>query len=500
MTPPPHGAAPALASTDVADEVHHRRLRIQGLRDLGIDPFPAKAFAPTHTVPEVASGAARFMEACTELRLAGRISGYRDIGRAVFVDLLDEGERLQLYLSAATLGADWPIAGLLDVGDHIGVTGSMFLTRAGEKTLEAHSVTVLSKATHPLPLGKRDRSGVVHQALADTGRLLRERHVNLIVDDKLRQRMIQRDRILREVRKYFQDSGFVEIETPVLSRYYGGAAAQPFETHADALDSRMFLRVSPECHLKRALCGGMNKVFEIGKNFRNEGIDHSHNPEFTALEWYESCSDYIEQMVRFETLVSRLALAVHHSTMVHFKGQAIDFAPPWPRLRVLDLVAEELRLPAAKLTEAALAAHWKTRGVEGPRPSNWGEYLMAIFEAAVEPNLRGPVFITDHPVEVSPLTKRHRRDPRLVERFEPFVLGMEIGNAYSELNDSDEQRRRLERQDVVRDERYGLDEDFLRALEHGMPQAGGAGLGLDRIIMILTDSARLSDVILYPAV
>jgi len=499
QTPAPSGAT--LDTAEIHDDIDQRRRRIAALRALGVDPYPAKAFNPSHGLREAVAGACEFIEDETPLRLAGRVIGQRTVGKAVFLDLFDEAQRLQLYLAQGVAADDaWRLLKYLDLGDFIGVTGRMFRTRRGEKTLEVEALTILGKGVRPIPMGKRDASGHVHQALADTGQRLRDRHVTLLTDPALRERILLRDRLMREVRAYFHREGFVELETPVLSRAYGGAAARPFITRSQTLNTDLFLRVSPECFLKRALCGGLPKVFEIGRNYRNEGIDHSHSPEFTAIEWYEAYQDYNTQMVRFETLVARLAEVAASGPIVHFRGQAIDFTPPWPRLRVTDLVAEALGVAPDDLTIEAMELYWTTRAFDGPRPASWGEFVMGIFEESIEKTLHGPVFIIDHPVEGSPLTKRHRNDPRLVERFEPFVLGMEIGNAYSELNDPDEQRRRLVEQDVARDDPYGLDEPFLAALDHGMPQAGGAGLGLERIFMVLSDAARLSDVILFPAV
>jgi lysyl-tRNA synthetase class 2 len=464
---------------------------------MGINPFPAEAFSPSHSTAEAVTA---HRDPAAELRLSGRVGAYRALGKAIFIDLLDEEGKLQLFLSRNTLGRDWELAKLLDLGDYVGVMGSIFITRRGETTLEVRRLTLLGKALRPPPVGKTDAAGVVHEAIADTGRLLRDRHLAFLTDPRLRRRIKTRDLILREIRRYFWDEGFTEIETPVIGRAYGGAAAQPFETYSEALDAKMYLRVSPELNLKRALCGGFTKVFEIGKNFRNEGIDHSHSPEFEAIEWYEASSDYYEQMVRFETLVARVAESINDTTTITFRGKLIDLAPPWPRLRILDLVAAELGIRPADVTEARLSRWWEESRHPGPRPANWGQYLIAIFEAAIEPKLEGAVFIMDHPLEGSPLTKQHRDDPRLVERFEPFIGSLELGNAYSELNDAEEQRRRLENQDRAREEPYGVDEDFLLAMEHGMPQAGGAGLGLDRLIMIITEANRLSDVIAFPAV
>lgn len=375
----------------------------------------------------------------------------------------------------------------------------MFVTQRGEKSLKVRSLQILGKAVRPLPVGKRTANGSVHQALSDAGRLARERHVALIADRAFRERIMCRSKIIRAVRRYFENEGFVEVDTPILSGAYGGAAANPFVTTSKALGSDLYLRVSPECSLKRALCGGIPKVFEIGKNFRNEGIDHSYSPEFTAIEWYEAFTDYNDQMVRFENLVASLAMDLPGTYFVRFRGRTFDFAPPWPRIKVLESVALALGSDPTAFSEQDVLR--ELRRIEPDVQScTWGEALMGLFEKLVEPDIVGPVFVIDHPAEISPLTKRHRADPRLVERFEPFVAGMEIGNAYSELNDPIEQRERLEHQDLAREEPYGLNEDFLRPVEHGMPQAGGAGLGIDRIVMVLTDAQRLSEVLLFPMV
>jgi lysyl-tRNA synthetase class 2 len=481
-------------------ETQDREASISALRAAGIDPYPAAAFQPSMPIIRALREADDFIRLETDLRFAGRVTAVRRIGRACFIDIVHDNERMQILASGKDLPpASWNLVPEINVGDFIGCEGRLFVTRTGETTLKAERILILGKALWSPPIGKRSAHGHVHQALNDTGRLLRDRHVALMTDSRLRERMIQRDRIIQAIRRYFQKEGFIEVETPVLSHAYSGAAAKPFITQSDAIDGDIYLRVAPECYLKRALCGGLSKIFEIGKNFRNEGIDHSHNPEFTALEWYEAFSDYHQQMQRFETLVSSLVRVAHDNYFVRFRGRTLDFAPPWPRLRVTDGVAEALALKPGQLTLEAVERACRQNGIHvGGRPS-WGEGVMALFERLVEPQLWGPVFVIDHPVDISPLTKLHRADSRLVERFEPYAGGMEIGNAYSELNDPIEQRRRLVEQDGAREDRYGIDENFLRAIEHGMPPTGGAGMGIDRVVMLLTDAERLSDVILFPA-
>lgn len=482
----------------LTDETEFRLGRIQALRDMGVDPYPAPGFKPTMPISAALLDSEALIERATPLRFAGRVLGLRRLGGGVFADLFHDDERIQLYFARNyTAEGAMRLLDLLDLGDFVGVEGMLFVTQRGEKSLKVDTMQILAKSVRPLPVGKRTSDGTVFQALGDQGRLLRERHVALIADRDLRQRIIRRSRILSAIRRYFESEGFVEVETPILSGSYGGASATPFVTSSKALGSELYLRVSPECGLKRALCGGIPKVFEIGKNFRNEGIDRSHSPEFTAIEWYEAFSDYNDQMVRFETLVAKLAMDLNGTHFVRFRGKAYDFAPPWPRIRVVDAVATALNIPTFSLTDEVVKKEFARLDPEVPACS-WGEALMGLFERLFEPTILGPTFVIDHPADISPLTKRHRSDPRLVERFEPFVAGMEIGNAYSELNDPVEQRHRLEHQDLAREEPYGLDEDFLRAIEHGMPQAGGAGLGIDRIVMILTDAERLSDVVLFP--
>jgi lysyl-tRNA synthetase class 2 len=493
-------AQTATCEEPIDNDVEVRRRHVADLRAQGIDPYPVRAWHPTHTVAEAACQAQDIRGCDERFRLAGRICARRDQGKAIFLDLLEQGAKFQLYVARGVVDErGWSVMDALDIGDFIGAEGRIFATKRGEQTLKVESLTILGKPTRGIPLGKRDTDGKLHQALADTGRLLRDRHIDLLVSPTLRTRIILRDRIIRELRAYFYEEDFTEIDTPVLGRAYSGAAATPFVTRSKTLDAEMFLRVSPECGLKQALCGDLPRVFEVGKNFRNEGIDRTHNPEFMAVEWYEAWTDYKDQMARFENLVARMAKVVSDNGIVHFRGRDIDFTPPWPRERMVELVAEHLGVAQDLLTQELMLQFWQDHSLGEPAPRAWGELVVGLFEECVQAGIVGPTFIIDHPVEGSPLTKRHRDDPRLVERFEPYVVGMEIGNAYSELNDPIEQRARLVEQNMARDERYGLDEQFLRAIEDGMPQAGGAGIGLDRIVMILTGAERLSDVILFPA-
>lgn len=484
--------------------VSERLRKVQELRDLGIDPYPQTAYHPTHTLAEIRRSADALAADGTRVRIAGRILARREMGKVVFLDVLDDGARLQAYFSRPDLGERaWRVLDLLDLGDFMGVEGPVFYTRTGELSIQVEAMTVLGKASHPIPLPKQqgDRA---FGAVSDKGTLYRHRHVDLVANPASREVFLTRSRVVRGIRRYLDEEGFLEVETPVLGQAYSGAAARPFVTAINALDQTMYLRISPECALKRLLCGGLNRVYEIGKSFRNEGIDASHNPEFTMVEWYEAYSDYLHQMERFETLVARLCEEVHGTTRITRQGRPLDLTPPWRRLPMLEGLREIAGLDLEALTPEALPDVFRRHHPAGvaalPEPLAWGGAIVKLFEALVEPHLWDPVFVMDHPVEVSPLTKRHRTDSRLVERFEPMIAGMEVGNSYSELNDPLEQYQRLVSQQVAREEAYDLDEDFLQAVAHGMPPAGGTGLGVDRIMMILTDARSLRDVILFPLV
>ena len=488
---------------DAPDDLVAERLRKrEELIRAGADPYPAPAFSPTHSLAGARALAAADPPADAAVRVAGRIVARRQMGKVVFLDLSGDGARLQIFVRRAAVGeAAWRTLGLLDLGDFLGVEGETFRTRAGEPSVRAARLAALGKASHAIPLPKQ-RGERVFDAVTDAHRRYRRRHVDLASNAASREIFIKRSRILRGIRRYLDDEGFMEVETPILGHAYGGASARPFTTRLHALDQPMVLRISPECALKRVLCGGIGKIYELGKNFRNEGIDSSHNPEFTMVEWYEAWSDYREQMVRFETLVARLCEEIHGTTKISWRGRALDLTPPWPRLPLLDALRERAGIDMDATAPEDLPGLFAARHPDGaaalPEPLTWGAAAVRLFEALVEPELWGPVFAMDHPIEISPLTKRHRSDPRLVERFEPIVAGMEVGNAYSELNDPVEQYRRLASQQVARDDAYDLDEAFLEAMADGMPPAGGAGLGVDRVVMILTGAESIRDAILFP--
>ena len=468
----------------------------------GVDPYPAAAYAPTHSVSEICRNGDALGRSTAHVKVAGRIVARREMGKLIFVDLNDDGAELQVMIRRRQVGeAAWRTISLLDLGDFIGIDGEMLFTRAGELSVNADTVTVLGKGSHPMPLPKRqgERS---FDAVTDKGALYRQRHVDLLCNSATRKVLTNRSRIIAGMRRYLDEEGFLEVETPVLGYAYGGAAARPFVTRLNTLGEDVFLRISPECPLKRILCGGINKVYELGKSFRNEGIDASHSPEFTMLEWYEAYSDYIEQMVRFETLVARLCEEINGTTLITYRGRSLDLTPPWQRLPMLgalrDIAGVDLDSTTADDMPSVFRTHHPERELGLPEPLTWGAAVVELFEILVEPQLWDPTFVMDHPVEISPLTKRHRADRRLVERFEPMIAGMELGNAYSELNDPVEQYNRLVSQQVSRDNAYDLDEAFLQAVAHGMPPAGGTGLGVDRVVMLLTGAESIRDVVFFP--
>jgi lysyl-tRNA synthetase class 2 len=482
--------------------VTERLRKIQALRDLGVDPYPQQAYSPTHTIPQVLADADRLIETEGPARVAGRIVACRSMGKVIFIDLLDGGEKLQIFVyQSDLLPSAWEAVTLLDLGDFLGVEGPLFRTRSGQLSVRSRSLTVLAKATHPIPLPKQ-RGDQLHAAVTRREVLHCHRHIDTIANRGSREVFVKRTAILRGVRHYLDAEGFLEVETPILGAAYGGASARPFLTHGNALDEAMFLRISPECSLKRWLVAGFNRVYELGKNFRNEGIDASHNPEFTMVEWYEAYSDYLEQMTRFETLVAGLCEQVNRTTRIAYRGRPLDLTPPWRRLPMIEAIGEYAGLDMGSTTVNDMPEVFRRHHPGGldalPQPLTWGAAVTELFEALVEPHLWDPVFVMDHPLEISPLTKAHRRDPRLVERFEPMIAGMEVGNSYTELNDPVEQYQRLTAQQMSREQAYDMDYEFLLAMAHGMPPAGGTGLGVDRIVMILTGAASIRDVIFLP--
>ncbi|MES2856451.1 MAG: lysine--tRNA ligase, partial [Bdellovibrionota bacterium] len=406
----------------------------------------------------------------------------------------DQSGNIQCYLKREELPEQDQIAfDNMDIGDMIGISGFVFKTKKGETSIHCKEFKMLCKTLEPLP--------EKYHGIADIEIKYRYRHLDLITDADSRDVFVKRSKIIAEIRTWLNTRGFLEVETPVLQPIYGGAAAYPFSTQHRALDMKLYMKISPELYLKRLIVGGFEKVYEIGKNFRNEGIDRTHNPEFTMLEWYEAYTDYLYQMKQFEELVAHLAVAITGSTKVMYQGKEIEFAAPWRRLTVYDGVKEYAGIDAKNSSLDQIFARCKELGSDLKKVGTRGEMVMELFDLAVEKELWQPTFVMDHPVEISPLTKKHRTEAGLVERFEPVCAGMEIGNAYTELNDPEDQLARLKEQEakrVVDEEAQPMDEDFIHAIDTGMPPTGGVGLGVERIIMLLTDRPSIRDIILFP--
>jgi lysyl-tRNA synthetase class 2 len=459
-----------------------------------VEPF-AYRFDPTHSSTAILAEAASLEAAVSPVRYAGRLLTKRGHGKASFAHLRDRRGLIQIYLRADTLGESEYAAALeWDAGDWIGVEGSVFTTRTGETTIKVDRATMLAKALRPLP--------EKWHGLTDVEIRYRQRYTDLIVNDEVRAVFEARSRIVRALREFLDGRDYLEVETPVLQALYGGATARPFITHHNALDMPLYLRIADELYLKRLIVGGMERVYEIAKDFRNEGIDRSHNPEFTMLEFYQAFADYEDMMEVTQDLVVHAVRSLHGSLSIPFGDGTIDFTPPWRRISLPDAAAQGLGLPSLPASEDDLRAAARAAGVSVDSALGYGRILDEIVSEKVQPTLRSPTFVTDHPRDISPLAKAKRGNPDVVERFEVIAAGMEIANAFSEQNDPDAQRRAFEEQMEQRrrgdDEAQMLDADYLRALEMGMPPTGGVGIGVDRLVMLLTNQRSIRDVILFP--
>ncbi len=474
-----------------------KRKKLHELKEKGINPFPYsfertlnsiqartqfEGLAPGENKPDVQ-------------KMAGRVITKRPMGKAAFFTFQDQEGSFQAYLKTQELPEKDRIAfELLDIGDIVGLTGFIFRTQKGEISIHCQGFEILSKTLEPLP--------EKYHGLTDTELRYRYRHLDLIMNPETRQVFKTRAKIVTLIRSFLDGRGFLEVETPILQPIYGGAAATPFTTHHKALDMKLYMKISPELYLKKLIVGGFEKVYDLNRNFRNEGIDRTHNPEFTMIEWYEAYTDYNYQMKQFEDLVSYLAKEVKGAYKFEYQGKEIDFTPPWRRLTMIDAIQEYAGVNVDKMSLEEVMAECKKHGSEKKHKTK-GEWTAELFELTSEKHLWNPVFILDHPKEISPLTKVHRERSDLVERFEPFAAHMELGNSYSELNDPEEQRARLEEQDAIRrsvkdSEAHPLDEDFLHAIDVGMPPTGGVGLGVERIVMLLTDQPSIRDIIFFP--
>ncbi len=480
-----------------------RREKLKELVERGIAPF-AYRFERSATATE-ALAAYRGDDDATTCALAGRVVALRPHGKTTFAHLEDASGKIQLYFKGDELGADlYGVVELLDLGDHLGVEGRLMKTRTGEITLRVARFTVLAKALRPLPLGKEDASGVKHGELTDPELRYRQRYADLAVHPEVRDVFRLRTRIVRGIRAFLDAKGYLEVETPVLQPLYGGATAWPFKTHYEALDTTFYLRIADELYLKRCLVGGLERVYEIGHDFRNEGLSRFHNPEFTMAEYYQAYADYNDMAALTEEMLAELVQELFGTLVLERHGATLSFERPFARLDYYELVREHAGVDLTKTKDAELRAVLKRHNappadvdaLRGPK------LVDEVFKTCVEPKLVQPTFVFDYPVALSPLAKPKRGDPTKVERWELFVQHRELANAFSELNDPDEQRRRFEQQAALRAagdaEAQQLDEDFLRALEYGMPPAGGVGLGVDRLTMILADQTNIRDVILFP--
>jgi lysyl-tRNA synthetase class 2 len=477
-----------------------RRDKLAALRTQGVEPF-AYRFERTATVGAI--GAAFREGDATVHRLAGRIVALRPHGKTTFAHLEDASGRLQLYFKRDHLGdTGYALVELLDLSDLVGVAGTVFRTRTGEVTLRVDEITLLAKALRPLPYGKEDSSGVRHGAFADPEQRLRQRYADLAVRPEARELFRLRARVIAGIRRFLDARGYVEVETPVLQPLYGGAAARPFTVQYHALDATFYLRIADELYLKRCLVGGLEKVYEIGKDFRNEGLSRFHNPEFTMAEWYEAYADYEDMRALTEEMLAGLVADLFSTATLERSGTAVSFARPFARGSFYDLVRAHAGVDLVTADDEALRAVLRRRQVPEADALAGPKLIDEVFKTFVEPALVQPTFVFDYPVTLSPLAKPKRGDPTRAERWELFVLGREIANAFSELNDPEEQRQRFLEQAAFAAagdaEAHRLDEDYVRALEYGMPPAGGVGLGVDRLVMVLADRPSIRDVILFP--
>ena len=486
-----------------------RRAKRAELEALGVAPY-AYAYARSHmTAVALAQWDDAMGEDGPEVRIAGRLVAWRGQGKTIFAHVEDASGRIQLYLRRDQLDAEWLVIERLDLDDHVGVSGRLFRTRSGEVSIAVREIELLAKSLRPLPRGKveqlPDGSTVTHGGLTDPEVRYRQRYADFAVHPELRETFRLRARVIAYLRRFLDDRGFLEVETPVLQPLYGGASARPFVTHHNALDMPLYLRIADELYLKRLIVGGFDRVYEIGHDFRNEGMDRTHNPEFTMLEWYQAYADYRDVLAMFEELLAGLVQATLGTLVLERPEAVLDFTAPYRRISFVEGIRATCGIDVLTATDAEMRRWLCTQGASADAVATMagGRLLDEVFKASLEPTLVQPTFVLDYPRALSPLAKPHRDDPRLTERFEFFVLGREVANAFSELTDPDDQRRRFEDQVEQRaagdDEAQQFDADYIRALEFGMPPTGGIGIGIDRLVMLLADQASIRDVILFPA-
>ena len=485
-----------------------RRQKREELMKMGIDPYPAELFEVNATAADIHKNYENDKLNYKSISIAGRLMSFRIMGSASFAELQDSTGRIQLYFRRDDLcpGEDKTLYNtvfkkLLDIGDLIGVKGYVFTTQTGEISIHVEEFKILNKSLRPLPVVK-EVDGKVFDAFSDPEQRYRQRYVDLIVNPHVKDIFIKRARIISTMRRIFDDKGWLEVETPILQPIHGGATARPFKTHHNTLDMPLYMRIANELYLKRLIVGGFDGVYEFGKMFRNEGMDRTHNPEFTSLEFYVAYKDYHWMMNLTEQLLEEVALKVNGQTKVQSWGNEIEFAGPYTRLSIFEAIEKYTGVNVEGKTETELIAQCKEWGIETDTSMGVAKLIDEIFGAKVEDNLIQPTFIIDYPVEMSPLTKKHRSKPGLVERFELFINGKEVANAYSELNDPIDQRERFEEQlrlaERGDEEAMAMDEDFIRSLEYGMPTTSGIGIGIDRLTMMLTDQTSIQEVLFFP--
>ncbi len=477
--------------------MRQRKEKLNEIRKAGIDPYPHR-YAPTHTTLEIREEYDDVSETPDETHrviIAGRIMTKRDHGKSSFVNLQDSTGQIQIYVRRDGVGADsYMVYRRFDVGDIIGASGVVFRTRTGELTVLVDSVELLSKSIRPLP--------EKWHGLQDKQTRYRQRYADLIMNPEVKEVFVQRTKIVQSIRDMLNERDFIEVETPVLQPIYGGASARPFTTYHNTLDQALYLRIANELYLKRLIVGGFNRVYEFSKDFRNEGMDRDHNPEFTMLELYQAYADYKEIMELTENLIAQTVEELHGTTKITYQEQEIDFTPPWERMSMIESIQKYSSFDPESLSAHELHSTAVDSGIELEGDEPRGEIIAELFDVYVESKLIQPTFIYDYPIEVSPFAKKKPENPEFVERFEFFISGMELGNAFSELNDPIDQRQRFMEQasNLAKgdEEAFMVDEDYLRALEYGMPPTGGLGIGIDRLTMLLTDQYSIRDVILFP--
>ena len=493
---------------ELSEQENIRRQSLQEIKKLGIEPYPAAEYIVTHHSSDIIKNYNDTCENNANVTIAGRIMSRRIMGNASFAEIKDKQGRIQIYIRRDEICPtddktlyNTVFKRLLDIGDYVGIKGYVFKTQTGEVSIHVKELTILSKSLRPLPIVK-EKDGVIYDAFTDPEQRYRQRYVDLIVNEGVMDTFLKRTKIIATMRKFFDKYDYVEVETPILQSIPGGAAARPFITHHNTLDIPLYLRIANELYLKRLIVGGFEGVFEFAKDFRNEGMDRTHNPEFTVLEIYVAYKDYKWMMTFTEELVENVAIALHNTTKVQFGEHIIDYKTPFKRVTMLDSIRENTGFDISDMNEEEIRTVCKKLNIETDKSMGKGKLIDAIFGNKCEHNYIQPTFITDYPVEMSPLCKKHRSNPQLTERFELFVNGKELANAYSELNDPIDQLERFQEQMKLSEkgdeEAMIIDMDFIRALEYGMPPTSGMGIGIDRLTMFMTNRTSIQEVLLFP--